>query len=133
MPSENIKTIEAFYDLLNQGALDEALDLCGPDVTADFSRSINVEIKGVYRDPDQVRDFYGRFTDAWKELEWFTSEEYVEHGDRLLRIGGIRARGRGSGVEVIGEGAQVWHFREGRPVLMEQFQSKAEALEHIGK
>jgi ketosteroid isomerase-like protein len=127
---QNAETVEAFYEALNRGDVDEALEMLDPEVVGDFSRSINPDVKGVYRGREEIRGFYEGFMDAWQEFEW-VAEEHAELGDHVLRIGGIRARGRGSGVEVAATGAQVWTFRDGRPVAMALFQSKADALEHI--
>ncbi len=130
MAGENAERVEAFYELLNTGAVDEAIDSLDPGVVGDFSRSINADVRGVYRGRDEIRSFFVRFVEAWEKLEWFV-DEYIEEGEHVVRVGGIRARGRGSGVEVIAKGAQAWHFRSGRAVLVQQFQSKADALEHL--
>jgi ketosteroid isomerase-like protein len=132
VPSKNVGTLEAFYDLVNRRAVDKALDLVDPNLVADFSRANNPDINGVYHGRDEVRDLLTRFLDAWEEAEFF-ADEYVELGEYLVRIGGVRGRGRGSGIEVTAHGSQVWRFRDGRVVSMEIFQSKAEALEHIGQ
>ncbi len=128
MSRENVETVKAIFDLLNQGKIDQALELLPPDGVYDFSRSINPDAAGIYRGRDEIRAFLGRVMEAWDKIE-YVAEEYIEVGDDVIRVGGIRARGAGSGVEVVGKGAQLWHFRDGVPVLTELFQTKADALE----
>jgi ketosteroid isomerase-like protein len=64
-------------------------------------------------------------------VEWFATE-YVEVGDTVIRVGGIRVSGRGSGIEIDAKGAQVWEFRDGKAVAVRQCQSKEQALEVAG-
>jgi hypothetical protein len=72
-----------------------------------------------------------RFLEAWSDVEWFANE-YVDAGDTVIRIGGIRVLGRGSGIEIDAAGAQVWEFRDGIAVAVRQCQSKEQALEVAG-
>ena len=131
MSVENVETVGSFYELLNQGEIDGALQLLPPDAVLDGSRLINPDLKGIHRGRDEIRPLLERFTEAWEELEW-VAEDYIEIGDDVIRIGGIRARGIGSGVDVGARGAQLWRFRDGDPVLVEFFQDKNEALEAAG-
>jgi ketosteroid isomerase-like protein len=128
MGAGNVAVVEAINEALNRGDLEAAAAQLDPDFEADFSRSRNPDIQGVHRGRDQVRTLLERIVEPWEEFEW-TTEEYIEVGDAVVRVGGFRARGKGSGLEIEGRGAQVWEFRDGRAVAMHQFQDKDEALE----
>src|SRR5687767_11373146 len=130
MSKENVATVRAIFDAINRGDLDEALEGMLEDFELDWSASIAPE-SGVYRGPDEVRRVFESTRESWSEAEYFETE-IIDAGDLVVRVGGLRARGQGSGAEVTAHGTQVWTFREGTPISVRLYQSKAEALEAIG-
>ena len=103
--------VRALYELASRQDLEKiALDL-HPDVAADWSRSRG-PFKGVYRGREDVLALFAEIADAWEEVEYF-HDELIATSDRVVRIGGMRARGRGSGVEIEARGAQVFEFKDG--------------------
>ena len=130
MSAENVATVRAIWDAVNRGDLDEALSHAPDDFLFDWSASEAPE-RGVYRGPEAIRQAVEGTQDAWSEVEYFESE-IIDAGDRVVRVGGIRAKGKGSGVEVTAHGAQVWTFKGATPVSVRLYQSKEQALEAIG-
>jgi ketosteroid isomerase-like protein len=130
MSEQNVATVRAIFDALNGGDLDEALAHLPEDFVLDWSEANSPE-SGVYRSREQIRAVFERFTEPWSDFEWFESE-IIDAGDLVVRVGGIRGRGEGSGLEVRARGATVWTFRGGKPRSLRLFQSKEEALEAIG-
>ena len=130
MSEENVATIRAVFEALNRGDLDAAVSQLPADFVADWSASLAPE-GGVYRGPQEIRRVFEHTSESWSEAEYFESET-IDAGDVVVRVGGLRARGKGSGVEVTAHGAQVWTFQEGTPVSVRLYQSKAEALEAAG-
>lgn len=130
MSEQNVATVRAIWDAINRGDLDEAFAYAPDDFLFDWSASEAPE-RGVYRGPEAIRQAFEGTRDAWSELEYFESE-IIDVGDRVVRIGGVRAKGKGSGVEVTAHGAQVWTFDGATPVSVRLYQSKEEALEAIG-
>jgi hypothetical protein len=61
-------------------------------------------------------------------------EEIIDAGDKVIVFGGVRGRGAESGVDVkTPTFPQVWTFGDdGRPLRVEMYQSRAEALEAVG-
>ena len=49
-------------------------------------------------------------------------------GERLVRVGGIRGKGRASGVEISGKGAQIFEFADRLVKRFTLYQTKEEAL-----
>jgi hypothetical protein len=62
----------------------------------------------------------------------FVTEDWIPAGERLVRIGGVRGRGRGSGVEVAMVGGQVIEFTDGPASRVTRYQTAEEALEAAG-
>jgi ketosteroid isomerase-like protein len=54
--------------------------------------------------------------------------EIIEEGDRILVIARVRARGRGSGIEVDGISYHLWTVAEGRATRFAAFVDRDEAF-----
>ena len=68
---------------------------------------------------------------AWNEYE-VTHEEFVDAGDRVVVTLHLRARGRGSGVEIDARFFDVYTIRDGEIVRMDEFTERSAALEAAG-
>jgi ketosteroid isomerase-like protein len=85
----------------------------------------------VYRGHGGVRDWF-------RELDEVVDEIHVEYtdirdlGDRVIAIGRIRARGRGSGVVTESPLATVSDTRNGKSVRVRSYLDPDEALEAAG-
>jgi len=115
------RTIEAG----NRFDLDALEELATDDIVFDMSRSIG-PARGVYRGPDEVRDFFHSYTEAF-ESAIATPLNFYERGDWMAIEIRIRVRGRGSGVDVDAHGARVYEFRDGKLARYVQFQDMDEA------
>jgi ketosteroid isomerase-like protein len=134
MSARNVETVERFFDTLNRDDVTAAFDglpYSEDDFELDMSRSVNPDRTGIFHSREEAERALGRFLEAWSDVEWFATE-YVEVGDTVIRVGGIRVSGRGSGIEIDAKGAQVWEFRDGRAVAVRQCQSKEQAIEVAG-
>jgi ketosteroid isomerase-like protein len=130
MSEENVATIRALFEALNLGDLESAVAHLPADFVADWSASLAPE-SGVFRGRDEVRRAFASSSESWSEFEYF-EDEIVDAGDQVVRVGGVQARGKGSGAEVTAHGAQLWTFRQGTPLSVRLYQSKGEALEAAG-
>jgi ketosteroid isomerase-like protein len=127
--SDTEAQIELIKRIFAAGArheLDEILELAQPDVVADWSRSRG-PFSGVYRGREAVRDFFAGVVEVWTDLEYF-HDEFIPVENCMVRVGGMRARGHGSGVEISARGAQVFEFEDGLLARVTLYQSKREAL-----
>jgi ketosteroid isomerase-like protein len=134
MSAKNVETVERFFEALNRDDLTGAFDrlpYSEDDFELDMSRAVNPDRTGVFHTREEAERALRLFLEAWSDVEWFATE-YVEAGDTVIRVGGIRVSGRGSGIEIDAEGAQVWEFRDGKAVAVRQCQSKQQALEVAG-
>jgi ketosteroid isomerase-like protein len=137
MASKNVELVRSYFDAANGEGIDglfqklePVLDTLGPDFELDLSRSISPEA-GIYRGPDEIKAMFRLRGEAWSRIEAFETEIF-DAGDVVVRVGGFRAVGDYSGIELAAEGATVWRFEDGAPRSMRLYQSKAEALEAAG-
>jgi ketosteroid isomerase-like protein len=72
-----------------------------------------------------------RWRGEWDEYEQ-TAEEFVDIGDRVLATVHFQGRGRGSGIEIDQRFYEVYTVRNGKIVRMDEYTSRAEALEAAG-
>jgi ketosteroid isomerase-like protein len=124
-----IAAAEKTYAALTAGDVDGAITWFHPDVVFDWSRS-NSPYQGVYEGRDAVRRLIEDLREAFEDMEYFT-EEWIGAGERLVRVGGVRGRGRGSGVEVTMAGAQVVEFSGELASRVTLYQSREDALEAV--
>lgn len=125
----HIEIVRQFYAAANAGDIDEVLAGFDPDIEFDWTNSIS-PYRGRYHGAAGVTEWLDEARDAFSDFE-FEPQEFIDHpaGDQLIVV--LRVRGRGhrtSAMELTAEGAQVWTFERGRPVLMRVYQSKDEAL-----
>ena len=130
MSQENVETVRRLFEALSRGDLDELEAMTPIDFELDRGASRSPGSR-VYRGPGDIRQLWSDLLDAWSEFEFYEIE-MIHTGDAVVRVGGVRGKGKSSGVEVAAEGATLWRFRDGKPVSAALFQSKQEALEAVG-
>jgi ketosteroid isomerase-like protein len=128
---ENAEIVRRCYECLNRGDIDEALVELADDFEMDWSNSIG-PAKGVYRGKDEVRAIWASYLDAFEDVRWEVVD--FKHMDEAMLIAATRfsARGRGSGVAVEGNGAQLWRFADGEALKVELHQGLPEAIKASG-
>ena len=113
-------------DTLSKGA--EGWD---PDIELDASDSPVLDISGVYRGRDAVKQFWREWLAAWETIQF--EYELVDAGDRVVQLFDLRMRGRSTGIELpFGNLAWVYRFRDGLVVHQKLYMSHSEALEAVG-
>jgi hypothetical protein len=65
--------------------------------------------------------------DAWEELR-LVPDEFRDLGDRVLLLGKLEGRGKGSGVQVESPFAAIIDYREGKSWRNRVFNNHGEAL-----
>jgi uncharacterized protein len=89
--------------------------------------------------PD-TRDYRGhagfiRWMTDWGEpwAEWsLEPQEFIDAGDRVVVVLRMKARGRGSGVEIDREDSLVYDFRDGKVVRLDYFNTREQGLAAAG-
>ena len=102
-----------------------------PEIELDSSESPVLDVSGVYRGTDAVRQFWREWFAAWETLRF--DYELVDAGDRVVMLFDMRIRGRSTGIDVpFGKVAWVMTYRDGLVVHQKLYMSQSEALEAAG-
>jgi ketosteroid isomerase-like protein len=127
MSRENVELVRRAIELWKLGDVDGALEEAADDVVVDMSNAIGPD-KGVYRGRERVHELWASFHDAADAIRWEPEEIIEVDEERLIVVGNVRMRGRGSGVEVKAVSAWLWTISDGKGRSVKLYQSKAEAL-----
>lgn len=121
--SDFSELVMAAYDSFNQGETEAILDLLHPDIEW-VPPPTSVEPHPLHG-RDAVREYL-----APNIFESQTAEpiEIMEHGNRLLVVARVRARGRGSGIEIDQTAYHILTIEGGRAVRFEVHVDRATAL-----
>jgi hypothetical protein len=139
MSQENVELLrpstEAFLagtsESDREGMLTKIAELWDPDIEMDTSEVPVLDISGVYRGKEEVRQLWREWLSAWDALEF--EYELVGAGDRVVQLIDLRMRGRSTGIEMpFGKMAWAYTFRDRLVVHQKLYMSRAEALEAVG-
>jgi SnoaL-like protein len=140
MSQENVELFRAYHDEIlraNQEGLDveetisRMAEYWDSEVEYDMSESPWLDIGGVYRGMEEVRQLWRGWFVAWETLQF--EYELVDAGDSVVVLLDSRMRGRSTGIEVrLGKSAFVTTFRDGLMLHNKLYMSQFEALEAVG-
>jgi ketosteroid isomerase-like protein len=86
---------------------------------------------GCYRGREGVERFLADTSENWEELQG-VPEEFRDLGDRVLTLGRLNGRGKGSSAPVEQPYALILDFREGRVWRVRAYFDRAEGLRAAG-
>ena len=125
MSEVNVEIVRRGFEAYARGDLSAAVSVHDPDVV--FNPAEEPPIHG----RDAVRAYIERWQEPWDNYE-AEAEEFIDADDRVIVTLHVKARGRGSGVEVDARSYQVHTLREGRLVRMDEYLTREEALKAAG-
>lgn len=128
MAAEDIETVTASYEALNQGDVDAAMEALAEDAV--WHESEALPDTGIYEGREAIRAFLTEFLASWERFHQ-TIEETRQAGDRVALLIHLEARGRGSAAEVDARYAHVWTLAGGRGVRVDAYYEGEEALAAI--
>jgi ketosteroid isomerase-like protein len=120
---ELIREIVAAF---NERDFDRAAAWTQDDAVFDWSRSIS-DNRGVHEGIGNIQALFESFLEAWQSVDWQVTAVEELGPDRLLVVTRVVARGRDSGIEIEGRGAQVWELLDGKLARATLFQSREDA------
>jgi ketosteroid isomerase-like protein len=123
--SPAVSLIRESYEALNQGRFDWVADNVPPDF--ELVPIPGFGLSGTFVGPEGVSQFYAQLAEAWEAVQTDV-EEVVDLGDRVVVLGRIHNRGRGSGIEVDAVAAHLWTVEDGVPMRVELIGDREEAL-----
>jgi hypothetical protein len=126
MSQVNVAVLHRFIGLWNSGDAELAVDMLAPgfELHSPFS-SVAGE---PYRGADGYRRWQGEIVDQFEVWRIDPIEIRVLGEDRLVAIGSVHVRGRGSGIELDQPAAAVVDFRDGLVSRVSIHLDEAEAL-----
>lgn len=86
---------------------------------------------GAYLGPERIAEYMRGFLEPWTRLT-ITAEETIRAGDSVVVAVRQSGVGSGSGAATEFRYFQVWTFRGGRVVRLENFRERDEAMAAIG-
>jgi ketosteroid isomerase-like protein len=124
----SVELLRGIIEALNRGDVEGMLARMHPDF--EWTPLETSPVARVYRGHEQVRhyveDWIGTFDNLRLDLE-----EPTEVGDRVLVVVRGHGRGRGSGLELNNRFCQLWSFRGGTAVGMEEYATREQALAEL--
>jgi ketosteroid isomerase-like protein len=129
MSQENVERFRASLDAFNRGDLEAWLATIHPDVT--FA-PIRASVEGVYRGHAGVRRFFVENRETFESFHLDYTDIRDLGEDRLLAIGTLHLRARGSGIETDVPTAALATGRDGLLIDWRDYGDSEQALEAAG-
>ena len=127
--TEHEELIRLGYEAWNRGDWDSMERLLAPDFEVDATdRVLNPD---KYEGIDGFRRLAGEMAEVWDTWE-IEPLELVERGNLMFVAHRVRARGKGSGVEVVQTYWSVWAVRDNKGVKLSLFVDRDRALAAAG-
>jgi ketosteroid isomerase-like protein len=130
MSRQNVEVVRKGFDAYQQGDWEGVVRDADPDIE-------------VVQPPDfpDARSYHGHsglvevlrwWPSQWERFHVELTEVLDANDDHVVWVTRQRGRGKGGGVEVVGEVAFVSTFRDGKTIRIEMFQTRQEALATVG-
>jgi ketosteroid isomerase-like protein len=114
-----VQDLETFWALLDEY------------VVWDLRESQTVDLDGVYIGRDAVIQASRHYWGTWDDYK-VEAEELIDAGSSVVVVGSESGRGKGSGVPIERQLAQLWTLHRGKIIRWEIFADKITALEAAG-
>jgi len=130
MSQENVEIVKAVFEALNGGDREKAIGLAHPEIVLDATRSVFNPKTYVGR--DGLRQWLADTDDVWEGMHT-EQNEFIDAGDRVVVVGRLVGKGKGSGVEIGQPNATILTIRDGLVIRSETgYTDRREALEAVG-
>ena len=132
MSQENVEAFQRGLEAGNRGDVEALLEELDPAV--EWHSALHALLGGeqtVFRGHDGVREMIRDLNEAFGEFQ-LEMPEIRDLGDRLVAIGHIRARGKGSGAETETPFALVTEIKNGKTTSVRGYLDPKDALEAAG-
>jgi ketosteroid isomerase-like protein len=131
MSQENVEISKRAIAAFNRLDLDGLADFLTPE--CEWYPALLVEVEGAgFRGRAGLTEYFEATSDTWEEFR-IVADEFRSVGEvRVLVLGRIEGRGRGSGVQVERPWAVIYSFSGGKISRVRAFLDHAEALQAVG-
>lgn len=129
MSQENVEAIRAVYERFSEGDFGASLDVVDPLVLLVMPPEF--PDPGTYLGLERLAEYTRGFLEPWTRIT-IEAEEITAAGDSVIVSVRQRGVGRESGAETEFRYFQVWSFRGGKAIRLENFRERSQALEAVG-
>jgi ketosteroid isomerase-like protein len=132
MSQENVELSDRVTDAFNRHDPEAMVALFDPK--CEWLPAIEAEVEGepvVYLGHDGLRQYFKDVAESFEEYR-FDVSECRDLGTRVLLLGRLSARGRGSGVELASDLAALFHVRDGKVTRFVAYWDRDRALADLG-
>ena len=126
MAPGNVDLIRPIYEEWGRGNWIPRFEVYDPEMEWGWSDEFP-GLAGVYRDAESPNPRLRAWLSPWEHWQ-AEADDYLELGDYVVVLATYRGTGKGSGVEIVQEGAHVFRLRDGKVVRLEIFASREKAL-----
>jgi len=126
---ENVELVKRFMDAFNARELETFAAMTTPDF--EWTTSMMAVEGEVFRGREGIDTYFERMREVWDEFRGL-AEDYRDLDDRVLWLGRLEGRGRGSGVPVSTSLDIVFDVRGGGISRMHSYLDHHEALQACG-
>jgi ketosteroid isomerase-like protein len=129
MQTTNQAAVLGFATAIRDSDRDVALAVCHPDI--EFVSMLGISGRS-YMGHSGIREYFDDIESAW--AEWSVDVERVAEGadGRVAIVMTMRARGKGSGIELAERTAHIWTVRDGRLLRNQLHRDPEAALRALG-
>jgi uncharacterized protein len=126
MAHGNVDLIRPIYEEWGRGNWAPRFEMYDAEMEWGWSDEFP-DLDGVIRDTRDPNPRLRAWLSGWEH--WSAeADDYLELGDHVVVLATYRGTGRGSGIEIVQEGAHVFKLRDGKVVRLEIFASREKAL-----
>jgi ketosteroid isomerase-like protein len=129
MSEQNVEIVKKLIDAFNGRDVETFAGLTTPDF--EWTTSMSAVEGEIFWGREGIDTYFERMREAWEEFRGLASE-YRDLGERVLWIGRLEGRGRGSGVPVSASLDVLYDLRDGKISRMHSYLDHGEALRAAG-
>lgn len=121
----DVQRVEGSYEALNRRDLEATVAVLHDD--ASWVEHSDLPEAGTYQGAATIRSFLEQFLESWEEFHQEIEDKIVRGHCALLFIH-LRARGKGSGIEVDSRYAHLWQLSGSRGARVDAYYDRDQAL-----
>ena len=129
MSQENVEIASRAIDAFN--ATDVAAFTALTTAGFEWSPSMVAVESEIFRGRAGIEKYFESLSDAWEDFH-ILRDRFRDHAELVVMLGGLRGRGKGSGVPVNASLGMLFDFRDGQISRIRGFLGHDEALRAAG-
>jgi ketosteroid isomerase-like protein len=117
--SQNADALRRGFESFNLEGVEAILDLIDPEFVAITTPDVALE-PDTYRGEEGLRRYFSSFYEVMEDIR-FEPEEFIEVAEKVIVPFVLKAKGKGTGIEVQQRAVQVWTMRDGKALRVDTF------------